>query len=534
MTIHPTIRAGFGLAVFCIATVLVEYGNPDHRPMALVLAGGGVLCMVSALLTSRPKLHHKIRDALDAALLRWSDSDLFTVRDLLSGGAAIFGRTGSGKTSSSGKALAKAIVGYGNSGGLILAAKPEDTDMWRRIFADAGRADDLLIFSPDNPTPLRFNFLAYEMACGGHTRNITRCITTIGETLRSSSDSASGENADFWQREQERLIFNAVEVVKLATGKVSAPELQRFISTAAMNPLQIGSAEWQSQFHNQILKAAWEKEKSPIEQHDFELAKEFWLGEFPNMADKTRSSILTGVLGILHVFNTGVVRELVSTTTNVTPDDMFAGKWVLIDMAPAEWGDIGNFVCAGWKYLCQRAVLRRHATDGDAINVIWCDEAQLFTNSHDAHYIAQCRSHKGCMVFLTQSLHSYYSAMPGETGRHHADALLTNFHHKVFHALGDVQTAEMASGLIGKELRTFIGGSMAPQENMMDELMGRSQYTGSFNQHFEKVLQDNVFINGLRTGGHANGLLCDCIVVRSGEPFASGQNYLMTSFSQRG
>jgi hypothetical protein len=62
--------------------------------------------------------------------------------------------------------------------------------------------------------------------------------------------------------------------------------------------------------------------------------------------------------------------------------------------------------------------------------------------------------------------------------------------------------------------------------------MGKSSYTGSFNQHFEKVLQDNVFMNGLRTGGHANGLLCDCIVVRSGEPFASGQNWIQVAFSQ--
>lgn len=51
----------------------------------------------------------------------------------------------------------------------------------------------------------------------GHTRNITKCITVIGETLRSS-DTSAGENADFWQREQSRMIFNAVEVVKLATG----------------------------------------------------------------------------------------------------------------------------------------------------------------------------------------------------------------------------------------------------------------------------------------------------------------------------
>jgi hypothetical protein len=353
----------------------------------------------------------------------------------------------------------------------------------------------------------------------------------IGETLRSS-DTTAGENADFWQREQERMIHNAVEVVKQATGKVSAPTLQAFITTAAMHPSVIGTYEWQAKFHNQCLKAAYEGQKSQTEQHDFDMACDYWLSEFPNMADKTRSLIMTGVMGILHTFNTGVVRELVSTKTNVSPADMFRGKWVLVDMSPAEHGDIGSFVAACWKYVVQKTVLRRHATANSNPVCLFVDEAQCFVNSHDAHFLAQCRSHRGCMVFLTQSLSSYYSALKGETGKHQADALLSQFTHKLFHALGDVQTAEWASGLIGKTLTTFMGGSMAPQDSLMDELCGRGRFTGSFNTHYEKILQDNVFFN-LRTGGKANGLVCDAIVVRSGEPFANGQNWLMTSFSQK-
>lgn len=498
----------------------------------------GLICVGAAMAASygirrfkaaRAGLHFA-KDPLDAVLLHWNESDAFTVRDLLNGGAAVFGRTGSGKTSSSGKALANAIVRHGNSGGLILAAKPEDRSMWEGIFKAAGRSDDLLVFSPEHP--LRFNFLNWELTTGGgHTRNITKCITVIGETLRSS-DTAGGENADFWQREQERMIFNAVEIVKQATGKVGAPELHTFITTAAMNSSVIGTEEWQGKFHNRCLKGAYERDKTPTEQHDFEMARDYWLSEFPNMADKTRSSIMTGVMGILSVFNTGVVRDLVSTTTNVSPADMFRGKWVLVDCPPAEWGDIGNFIAAGWKYLTQKMVLRRHATANSNPVCIWCDEAQMFVNSHDAHYLAQCRSHLGCMIFLTQSLASYYGTLKGETGKQQADALLTNFHHKVFHALGDVATAEWASGLIGKELRTFIGGSTAPQGSMYDELCGQSKFTGSFSQHYEKVLQDNVFMK-LRTGGKANGLLCDCIVVRSGEPFSNGQNWQWVTFSQK-
>lgn len=531
--LRQILQSGVGLGSLSMAAVLAERGGPYDAPVAIAGGLAGLACMAHAALAGHVRRPGPVADGLGRVLLHWDEDNAFTVRDLLNGGVAIFGRTGSGKTSSSGKALAHAIVSLPGSGGLIIAAKPgEDRTMWQRIFAAAGRSDDLLIFSPEHP--LRFNFLDYEMKQGGgHTRNITRTLTTIGETLRSS-DTDNRESSDFWNREQERLIFNAVEIVKLATGRVTAPDLHRFISAAAMSPQQFTSEEWLAGFHNECLKAAWQKAKTPIEEHDFELAKEFWLGEFPSMADKTRSSILVGVMGILHCFNTGIVRELVSTTTNVTPDDLFAGKWLLIDMATSEWSDIGSFIAGGWKYLAQRAILRRVA-DPDANTVtIWADEAQTVLTSFDAHFLAQCRSHRGCMVYLSQSLPGYYAAIGGESGRHSVDALLTNFHNKIFHALGDLETANWASGLVGRSLQTFTGGSITPGEGVYDEMMGRSRYSGNFNQSFESTLQANAFLHGLRTGGEANGLVCDAYVIRSGEPFASGENWLRASFSQKG
>lgn len=529
------IFGGTGLLLLCSAAILC-LDVPKPSDDVLLLGGGGFALMLIGVMPTRRRgttSHRRRRqaDVLDHVLLAWNESDRFTVRDLLNGGVAILGRTGSGKTSSSGKAIANALARLPGSGGLILAAKPgEDRAMWERNFAAAGRSQDLLVFSPDSP--LRFNFLDYEMAQGGHTRNITRTLMTIGETL-GNSDSDGREDSSFWSKEQERMIYNAVEVVKLATGRVSAPDLHRFITGAAMSPQQFTSEEWLAGFHNQSLKTAWEKPKTAMEQHDYELAKEYWLNEFVFMADKTRSSIMTGVMGILHTFNTGIVRELVSSGTTITPDDLFAGKWVLIDMAPSEWGDIGLFIAGGWKYLAQKAVLKRVVHEQSNVATIWADEAQQFVNSFDAHYIAQCRSHRGCLVYLTQSLHAYYAALPGEAGRHQADSLLTNFHTKLLHALGDIETANWASGLIGKSLQTFTGGSMSPSEGLYDDLMGSSQYTGNFSQHYESILQANAFMHGLRTGGAANGFVCDCFVIRSGEPFANGENWLATSFDQR-
>lgn len=524
-----------GLGLLCFASLLAERNAGGDRPLVIACGLFGLASMLCAALGQfRPTeaVRRKTKDRLDRVLLYWDQSNPFTVRDLLSGGVAIFGRTGSGKTSSSGKAIARSLVHLPGSGGLIIAAKPgEDRAMWQRIFRDAGREQDLLVFAPDSP--LRFNFLDYEMRHGGHTRNITRTLTTIGETLRSGSKE-SREDGGFWSREQERVIFNAVEVVKLATGRVTAPDLHRFISGAAMSPQHFSSEEWLGGFHNRCLKAAWEMPKSTIAQHDFELAKEFWLGEFPNMADKTRSSVLVGVMGILHAFNTGMVRELVSTHSNVSPDDLFTGTFIMIDMPVSEWSDIGKFIIGGWKYLVQKAILSRVSGPDTNVVAVWADEAQTTVTSFDQHFLAQCRSHHGCMVYLSQSLPGYISAIGGEHAKSSVESLMAGFSTKVFHALGDLETAQMASALVGRSLQTFTGGSMTPSEGVYDDLMGQSRYSGNFSQSFESTLQINAFLHGLRTGGAANNFLCDAYVLRSGEPFANGENHLLTSFSQKG
>jgi hypothetical protein len=469
-------------------------------------------------------------DQLDEVLFNWSDGDLYTVRDLLRS-VLILGATGSGKTSGSGRFLAQSIVNYPRSSGLILCAKPEDEGMWRRFFANAGRTADLRVFGPDQP--LRFNFLDYVVSSGGDTRQITQCLSSIGETLRSGTSNGR-EDGQFWAREQERMIYNAVEIVRLATDRVTAPDLQRFINTAAWTHQEIGLPAWQARFHCHCVTTADNKPKTPTEQHDFELAKDYWLAEVPGMADRTRSSIQVGVLGLLHVFNTGVVRELVSGPTTVSPDDMLEkGEWVLVNMPPAQWGDAGKFVSAGWKFLTEWRVLRRHAEPDDFVNVIFCDEAQQFLNGFDDHYLAQSRSHLGCVCLLTQSLHSLYAALPGETGRHQVDALISNLNLRIIHALGDSASASWASSLIGRELQTMIGGSTGPSGDMYDSVMGHSRFTGSFSQQYQSVLEPNLFMNGLRTGGPANRYVVDAIVIKSGEPFASGNNFQWVSFSQR-
>ena len=85
---------------------------------------------------------------------------------------------------------------------------------------------------------------------------------------------------------------------------------------------------------------------------------------------------------------------------------------------------------------------RNDAPPGSPIAVIWVDEFQNHLNSFDPKFLAECRSHRGCMFVLTQSLHSYYAALNGgQAAEHQANALLTNPGTQAFFAARAMQRA---------------------------------------------------------------------------------------------
>lgn len=114
----------------------------------LTLISGSILLVGFVLMLAvklwGPPPSKKRPDWLDTVLFPWNSQNPFRVRDLLSGGLLIFGRSGSGKTSSSGLQVAHSVVQVQTdtagsqaqlrTGGLILAAKPDDLELWRRIF----------------------------------------------------------------------------------------------------------------------------------------------------------------------------------------------------------------------------------------------------------------------------------------------------------------------------------------------------------------------------------------------------------------
>lgn len=467
-------------------------------------------------------------DPLDRPLFPWDARNDYTRRSLLQS-LFVMGASGSGKTSGPGRHVARALIRDRKVGGLILASKPEDRAMWQAWFAEAGR-EDLIVFGPGGPH--RFGLLDHESRFGD-ARELAQCLMTVGETLGRDGE---GDGQDpFWRQQYRRVLINGIEVVKRATGVVTPWGLQKFIAHAAQSPDEMKSPNWLAGPHQQCLELASRQPMTAVQAHDFALASQFWLGEWPALNDRTRSSILAGVLGLLHVFNTGVVRDLIGGESTISPAVLDEGKWVLVDMPVGIHGVAGAFCAGAWKWAVQKHVLRRDAAPCSPITCLWIDEYQNHVTSFDATYLAECRSHHGYMVVLTQSLHSFFAAMTGRQGQHQAEALLTNFGTKIFTALGDTRSAEYASGLVGTALQVMVDTSTAPPRDIYAELFTAGLVTRSTSTKWEPVLQPCAFLSGLRTGGPGrNDFIVDAVVVRGGDTFADGRGWRRAAFRQIG
>ena len=487
-----------------------------------------VLLVIAALLVAAKWREKRMSpakppaDYLDTPLMYWSPHDPFTIRDLLRS-ISIMGATGSGKTSGIGYQLGKALAACPRIGGIIIASKPEDRAVWQGILGDR-----LIVVGPGEKH--RFNVIDFEAKHGADAREITQCIMTISEAL-TRSEGQTGDR--FFEKQDRRTIHNACEVLIQAYGRVDAWDVQRFINDAPLSIEELGQEKWREGFHNKTMEKAGNKAKSQIEAHDFELAWQFWGSEWPALNDRTRSSILAGVMGQLHVFNTGIVRELIGTGTTISPEVFECGAWILVDMPIANYGVAGAFVAGAWKYATQRHVLRRAATAETPVTCIWIDEFQNYITSYDAKVLAECRSHLACMVVLTQSIHSFYSSIGGREAQSHTKALLTNFGTKVAMTLGNEESAKYFSSLIGRAIIRLGGSSSSGGGQVFEEFMGKYNLGTSLNEHIEDLILPRLFMNGLRTGGPENGYIAEGWVIRNGTAFSNGENAMLVGFSQR-
>jgi hypothetical protein len=443
----------------------------------------------------------------------WSLNDAFQ-------GVQILGGTGSGKSSGSGQALARAFL-ESNLGGLVLTAKTDELYSWQEYARAANRLDDLLIV--DEKGANCFNFLSYELNRGGagagHTENLVNLFCSVLEASERRHGQGSGSDA-YWQRTLKQLLRNAIDLAVLAADDLDLPSLYRIITSAARTPAEASDAAWQeTSVCHRLIEVAGARAEGKGRQTDFDLTRDYWLREFPSLAEETRSVIVSTFTSMADCFLRGMLRKLFCTSVDFRPEDTFDGKIIILNLPVKEHNELGQFAQVLFKFVWQRAVERRippridRAAAQEKIRPVflWADESQFFANSYDALFQSTARSSRACTVYLTQNLPSYFSAFGGANSRSEVEAFVGNLQTKIFHANGDPTTNNWAADSIGRTRQMQYYGGMS---ETVARQSGLNQSAGG-SQVVEYVVQPQEFTM-LRTGGEECEMKVDGIIFQGG------------------
>ena len=469
----------------------------------------------------------------------WSLKDAFE-------GTQVFGGTGSGKSSGSGQALARAFLDAG-MGGLVLTAKTDEVLAWKTYARAAKRETDLLIVEAGSEW--RFNFLRYELKRpgigAGHTENLVNLFCSVLETAERKNGQ-SGGNESYWQRTLKQLLRNAIDLAVIATDDVDLPALYRIITSAPRSSQEVNEEKWQADsVCFALLEHAREAARARDRESDYELTRDYWLKEFPGLAPETRSSIVSIFTSMADCFLRGMLRKLFCGDLNFTPEDTFEGRIIILNLPVKEYNELGQFAQVLFKYIWQRAVERRippgispaQAEQKIRPVFLWADESQFFVNSYDALFQSTARSSRACTVYLTQNLPSYLSAFNGANSKSEAEAFLGNLQTKIFHANGDPSTNNWAADSIGRTRQIQYYGGLSEGVAGKGGAAGTNQSAGG-SQVFEYLVQPQEFTM-LRSGGKEYDLKVEAVIFQGGRrwmiPAASktiARNFIRHTFPQ--
>jgi TraM recognition site of TraD and TraG len=476
---------------------------------------------------------------LSQSLFKLSKRDDFRIRNSVEG-VAIFGGTGGGKTSGSGHTINQAFLRAG-MGGLVLCAKSDEARMWQEYAREAGRSDDVILFSPEQPW--RFNFMGEELRRksrgGGDSEVIVKLLNTIaGVTKRDAANGGGQGDAKFWEESSNLLLKKCVDLVAMAKGNITISDLYDVLDSAPKSIEQTRSAEWQKNSPcYAYLKAAYHRATASGQQRDFQILDNYWMGTFPELADKTRSILVASITPLIDLLNREPLRQLFCGETNITPQAMEEGKIIIVDLPVTQFNEMGKYAAAIWKLCTQRCLERRDVRTSPRPVFIWQDEAQHFVLETDMMFQTTCRSYRVCNVVMTQNISNFYAVMGGgEKSKAIVDSLLGTLNTKIFHCNGDSVTNQWMAEQIGRSLQTVCNSNISHQSpNLISSGMGFSptNITSGVSQLYEWEVQPGTATT-LRTGGPANHYEVEAIVFSSGMCFAAtGRPYLFATFKQK-
>ena len=445
--------------------------------------------------------------------------DYLTIGDLYEG-TMVLGRSGSGKTSSTGRALLLA-TGAAQYAMVITTAKPGDAREVRDFLAQVGREKDIIEVNPQSGN---FNFLQYWSDMGADTGQLVEMLMTIAGT---SSRAGRANQDDIWSKAMREWLANALDLLRLAGQPLSMSYLAALAKTSAQTREEAESGEWRrTSTVAYCLKEAKTREEAgdftASQTADLELCGRYWLHELPGMADRTRSSIEMTTNATLAPFARGWLRDrFCGGTADITPEALESGKILLLNYPVKEHQEAGQLAQTAWKLMVQRWVERRAITPETRPLLLFSDECQFFLTREDVQFQTTARSSRTATVYLTQNRPNVVKELGDEK---EADSLFGNLATKIFHCNDERTTNEWAAYTIGQNLVYRKSDGTSGGQSGFGFNTGRSEQ-----RDFEVAPSD--FLS-LRTGGPQNGLHCEAVLFRSGRFWSNGKHHRLVTIPQ--
>ena len=511
-------------------------------------------------LTSRRRypygLHH--------TLLKLSPRDPFTIKDMLES-ITMFGMTGSGKTTGSGRKFSESILKAG-FGVVVNTYKSDEGAFWQRLCSKNGRRRDLYILRPGGK--YRCNLLEYILTRAGegagHVENAASLIIKLADLRNNGVQHAE----PYWRDGAQRLMRTGIEALALGGELLTLDNLQAILH---------GLPFWDEGLHypeDSLLKRCLEVADTRAAGGETLLVspkkvRAYFEKEWAMPgAERQNAGVLSTLQTVLDPLQSQVIQDLLfSPTPNFSPEFCRHGAVIVLDLPVLEFETIGRTTQVLFKLIAQQAVMRRQGLPrGETPVAFYADEASNFVTPLDGKFVSASRSSWGCSINLVQNISALQTIMNASLYKPQADELLGNFGTLIFHRNGDTATNNWASESIGKGIVLRHSASVSWSESQQvgasyNESSGWSISSGEHNNSYSQSGNSGFGVNRsrsrsrsgshsaqqtwdylvpqrtfhfLRSGGREHKRLVDGIVFKAGKIWkSSGQPYLGVTFHQK-
>ncbi len=369
---------------------------------------------------------------IDDTLTQLTEDDRISHRDGFQGNI-VFGGVGSGKSIGIGAAYLRAYM-RADYGMCCLTVKPEETEEIEEIAKEQGRGDDVIKISPSSDFSHDFARAEDERGEGSESETTLNLINTVIDIAQG----ASVKSESYWEGGKTQLLRNTITTLKCAGELVTFENIYRFIVTAPTSQKALAGQDFKDTYCYHVLNQATENADTATnagraENHhrDFDICLLYWTKEYPNLAEKTRSIIVSMVTTGADMFLQGNLRTVFSETKSrrpCPPELARQGKIIIVDMPVKTFEGVGVIANNVYKLCFQKAAERLPFKKTGIAVALYADECQHFLNDYDNLFLQTSRS-AGCSVFfLTQSINNLITKYGdhGEAKAYNLLGLITN------------------------------------------------------------------------------------------------------------